>query len=100
MLIVLNRAYGGYSVSKEFRRYWNNKYNTDLGVYDFDEHSMRTDPVFISELKNFGIEKASGPAAALEICKLPDDNVTDWIMNDYDGIETIYYVQNGKIFRL
>lgn len=33
----------------------------------------------------------------LRVAVIPDD-VTDWMVSDYDGLETIYFVRNGKIY--
>ena len=43
-----------------------------------------------------GSELVSGRCAKLKIVNIPD-NITDWVIDEYDGIERIIYVENGHL---
>lgn len=83
MKFVLNQCYGGFSLS------------------DWAEEQMgcsepyRDDPDFISLVEQYP-DKVSGECAELEVVEIPDD-CTDYEFIDYDGIESIIYVVDGKI---
>jgi hypothetical protein len=81
MKIVVNGAFGGYGfgVDKELKTLIN-KYETD-----------RTNPELIA-----CVENNPNHCGDLEITEIPD-NATDWDINEYDGLETVIYVVNGKI---
>ena len=97
MKILVNKDYGGFSVSKEVYDY--------LGIpwdgYGFlrDKHFgmeneengelYRSHPKLIEAVECIGIEKSNGYLSKLEIIEIPDD-VKDWKMKKYDGWETIH----------
>lgn len=90
MVFILNKCYGGFSVS--------NFVVEQLGLddnYDYlDENQMDK---LIELIHEYGSEKCSGSHAKLKVVEIPD-NCTDFEINDYDGIETITYVVDGKIY--
>ena len=93
MTFVLNKRYGGFSVSDFVVE--------QLGLesrYDFDcGYTNEQDINKLAELINtYGSEKCSGPSAKLKVVEIPD-NASDWEINDYDGVETITYVVDGKL---
>ena len=86
MKIVLNRCYGGFSVSDAVVE--------KLGLesrYDAD----RTDARLIA-LVEADSKAASGEYASLHVVEIPEE-ATDYIINEYDGCETLYIVVDGKI---
>ena len=90
MKIVLNKCYGGFSLSK---------YALDkLGLTLDDVFSMnRTDPCLI-ELVEKEPDKVSTPFFAnLKVVEIPN-YATAWELNEYDGYETITYVVEGKLY--
>ena len=89
MKIILNSCWGGFSFSPLALRMAG--YSTDR-VYDGD---LRTDPNMIAAVEFLG-KNASGYCAALRVVEIPD-TATDWEVNDYDGMETIIYVVDGKL---
>ena len=91
MFIVINRCYGGFSLSKEACEMLNTK-----SKFSFDND--RTNKKLINCVKILG-EKASGSHSKLKIEEIPD-NATDWEINDYDGFESIIYVIEGEIHHL
>ena len=93
MEIVLNRAYGGFSIS-DFAK---EKLGLDTNYPDGDE--IRTDEKFIDLIKEYGSSKISGGFAYLHIYSLPEDTAGYMIQN-YDGYETLYYGKDGKIHEI
>ena len=77
MKIVVNKCFGGFSISEKVR--------DALGLDSVYDEVDRTDP-----------NEASGRAARLRIVNIPD-NSTDWEIDEYDGAEGVLFVVNGKI---
>lgn len=89
MTFVLNKCYGGWSLSQFAME--------KLGLntpYPFLTDDL-VDNV-IALIKAYGSDLISGTHARLKIVEIPD-NCTDYEINEYDGIETITYVVDGKI---
>ena len=87
MEIVINTCYGGFSVSEEAAKFFNM-----ASVYsDID----RQDPMLIEKVKE-NPKWVSGSCAKLKVVYIPDE-ATDWVIDDYDGLERIIYVLNGKL---
>lgn len=86
MKIVINKCYGGYSLSKEAYEYlgleWANNWIGCGYAYKDD----RTNPDLIACVESLG-EKANGAFAELKVVKIPDD--VDWEIEDYDGLEWV-----------
>lgn len=79
MKIVINVSYGGfgYGVAKE--------------IAPLAKRGNRTSPQLI-EL----VETQPNKCGDLRVVEIPD-NATDWIVHEYDGLEEIIYVMDGKI---
>lgn len=88
MKVVLNKCFGGFSLSMDAC--------VALNLSSPYATISRIDEMLITLIEEMGSEWASGSCAKLRIVEVPDD-VTDWEINDYDGIETITYVLNGKL---
>lgn len=89
MEIVLNKCYGGFSISEAARKF------LDLeNCYDVS----RLDKTFINLVKADS-HRASGFFAQLKVVSIPDE-ATDWEIFDYDGIETLIYVVDGKLHKI
>ena len=89
MKIVVNKCYGGFEISSKAAH--------DLGITEEGRYTiLRGNPVLVEAIERFGSEYASGRNARLEIVDLPD-NMTDWMIEEYDGFERVYYVVNGII---
>lgn len=89
MLMVLNKCWGGFSLSEQAAEVL----GLDSGYSDIDP----TDPDLIALIRERGSDWVSGRCAHLCIVEIPDE-ATDWEMNEYDGIETITYVVDGKLY--
>lgn len=88
MKIVLNKCYGGFELSKFACE------KLRCGPFDYD----RTDEKLIDLIETYGSEKcgADDGCTALVIVEIPDET-TDWEIDEYNGIESVTYVIDGKI---
>lgn len=82
MDIVVNRTWGSFKIPKEIAD------KRGLSIYDDIE---RTD----EEL----VEYVNAHDSSLKVLSIPDE-ATDWEISDYDGMETIIYVVDGKIYHI
>lgn len=83
MKYVINNEFGGFSVPANLikENNWNNKY-----LYS---EEIRTDIKLIEWVENH-------PGDDLAVVNIPEE-ATDFMVNDYDGKETVYAVIDGKI---
>lgn len=88
MKIVLNECFGGFSVSE--------KWATDHG-YASSWNVNRMDPELIAAVE--AREEVNGPFSRLVVEEIPEE-ATDWEISEYDGIESIIAVINGKIVHI
>ena len=91
MKIVINKCYGGASLSKEAYELL----GLEWDGYGYHAINDRTDGKLISCVETLG-DKASGNFASLAVVEIPND-ATDWRVNEYDGYESIIAVVNGKL---
>ena len=100
MKIVINRCYGGFSLSDECAAAcgarivrseggwtyhdWASEGADELWTSDSDQ---RTNPKLIELMETKGSEWCSGHLSALKVVEIPDD--VEWEIDEYDGIETI-----------
>lgn len=89
MRVVINVDFGGFSLPEEFCK----KYNMDK--YDDIERTDERLVQFVMSHKN-NVKVFCGRLIAEEI----PDNATDYIITEYDGAESIYYVLDGKIHEI
>lgn len=92
MKIAVNVSYGGFNVPEELDEKLYNKYGDE-------NDSLRTAPELIEWLESHNNEYKAGFGTHVVVKEIPD-TATDWLVEDYDGIETLFYVINGKIKRL
>lgn len=86
MKIVINKCYGGFSLSKKAAK------KLECGPYDFNSKDLRSDPRLVEVVEKL-YEKGkdpSGDSAALKVVEIPDD--VEWKIDDYDGCESIHEV--------
>lgn len=88
MKIVLNKDYDGFHLPKEYCNLCN------CGPYDWDfgdvNHTIRIDPVFVKIVEG-GCDNSD-----LKVIEIPDA-ATDWDLYEYDGMESLVYVVDGKL---
>lgn len=87
MKMVVNQCYGGFGVKDEVLE--------RLGLDEYAE-DLRYDPRLIAEIERLGSKAVSDTYAQLAVVELPD-NTTDYYIDDYDGVENVFYVVDGKI---
>ena len=81
MKLVINGDFGGfgYGVTSELKAL----------VKKYEDE--RTAPELIAL-----VEECPDDCGDLEVVEIPDE-ATDYLINEYDGSETVYYVVDGKI---
>lgn len=89
MKIVINECYGGFSLPVEFIDHYD--------IYGVDEDAYRTDPRLINFVENCENGCYKGSFSRLVVAEIPDE-ATDYIIEEYDGLEYVYYVIDGKIY--
>lgn len=101
MKIVLNKCYGGFSLSDEAHKRLGSTWKTYPGSYSgghwelpaefgdiySSDISFRTSEKLIAVVEELGAE-ANGTFAQLEVIHLPND-VADIYIDEYDGIESV-----------
>jgi hypothetical protein len=95
MEIVINKDYGGYGISYRARHAIEEANEPD----EISGDEFRTSPTLINFIKTYGSEAASDSYANLKVVNIPD-NATDWRIEEYDGLESIIYVVDGKMYDL
>ena len=88
MLMVLNKTWGGFGLPSELCA----KY--DMERYDY---ISRSDPRLVELVRSCGEPVYRKDGVALCIVEIPDE-ATDWEINDYDGVESVIYVVDGKLY--
>ena len=88
MKVVINGCYGGFSLSDEAVK--------RLGLESAYGKISRTDATLVQMVEE-DPEGTSGRFAELEVVEIPD-NATDWMINEYDGMESITAVVDGKFW--
>ena len=88
MKIVINRRYGRFGISKSAAE------KLGISQYAFSGVS-RTDERLVALVEE-NSKDASDSFAKLCVVEIPEE-ATDWRIVEYDGMEYVLYVVNGKI---
>ena len=80
MLIVINREWGGFHIPDELVGEFDSKYD--------DSMEVRTCDLLVN-----WADSHRGP---LKVVEIPSE-ATDFRIEDYDGMETVWYVLDGKM---
>ena len=91
--IAINKCYGNFNLSQTVQR--------ELGIssaYAYSSEKLRTDKKLIEALEKAG-EWKGGPYSKIVIVEIPDE-ITDYKIISYDGMETVLYVIDGKIHQI
>jgi len=97
MKIVVNKRYGGFGLSKEAREMLKDLVGDKFNLLDYYDKTWRTDKNLITVVETLG-DNANSECAKLVVVKIPNKS-TDWDLEEYDGLEDIVYVVDGKIHR-
>jgi hypothetical protein len=84
--ILVNACYGGFGLKDE---YWKEFFDRTKGIDD-----IREDEKLIALVEQ-GVDIGDN-YAEIGIAEIPD-NATDYVIEEYDGKETVLYVVDGKI---
>ena len=84
MIILANRTYGGFHHTRECVEHFNLR-----SCYNRTDFENRIDP----ELIDFYHHHDRGD---IGFCYIPNE-ATDWDIIEYDGLEYVIYVLNGKL---
>jgi hypothetical protein len=87
MKIVINVCFGGFGLTEEAKK--------ALGI-EYSEDIKRTDSRLVEMVETDAVNIADR-FAELEVIEIPDE-ATDWEINEYDGLESITYVVDGKLY--
>lgn len=91
--IILNKCYGGLSFSREALERagfdWEDRYDPGL------RRSQR----LVDAVRELG-DRAAGSRSSKPVVVTIPKEATDWRLMEYDGIETILYVVDGKIHQV
>lgn len=90
MKIVVNKCYGGFSVSEMVAAH--------LGMETPHDFIERTNPDLIWTVEHLEKKDFNGRCANLKIVEIPDTS-TDWEILEFDGMEMVVYVVDGKIHK-
>ena len=86
--IVINRCYGGFSLSQAAKELLAQKKGLPVGeVYDHIWDDKRDDKDLVAVVQELGVEANSGHSD-LKIVEIPED--VKWYIDEYDGIEVVH----------
>lgn len=94
MKIVINKCYGGFGLSEKAMNALGFAHMWEARQF-FEEH--RNDERLVA-LVQYDAKGMSGICADLDVVEIPDD-ATDWRVDEYDGMESVTYVRNGRLYR-
>ena len=91
MKIIINTAWGGFQLSKEFYDYYGIPCEKGFGAsycaLEKWTEDVRKDPRVIEYIENFGSRAASGIYSYLEVVEIPKG--TKYYIEEYDSAESI-----------
>ncbi len=94
MKVVINRCFGGFSLSKEAVQYMANRGSKEAiemlsqkEFYGYLHETERNDPLLVEAVESLGVNEASGDHAELRVVEIPDG--IEWEIDDYDGLESV-----------
>ena len=86
MTFVLNRNWGGFHLPRDFANAYGERVYADID---------RQDPRLIKWVRDHADKNGNcGDLACVEI----PDTCSDYEINEYDGLESITYVVDGRIY--
>jgi hypothetical protein len=100
MKIIVNKCFGGFSLSKavydELSIPWDNYGylgNKDFGIESDNYYAYHSDPRLVTAVEKLGEKASSGSLAELRVINIPDG--IQWEIDEYDGIETVHEVHRS-----
>lgn len=99
MKVVLNMNFGGFIIPDDVYDRLGIDYRSELATdIVWRRGKSRSDPKVVEafeESNNYWKERGE-PLDDIVIAVIPDES-TDFLITEYDGMETLYYVLDGKI---
>lgn len=86
MKLVINKCYGGFGLSEDALKALGVEYADEVERFD----------VRLVEMVEADAEAVGYSYSELKVVEIPDF-ATDWMIDEYDGFESIVYVVDGKI---
>lgn len=84
--IVVNTKYGGFDLSEEGQRMWEERSGRSWDEAETYRDEFRNDPVLVSMVLG-DPDRYNGSFAKLRVVEIPDD--VDWEIVNHDGIEWV-----------
>lgn len=97
MKLVINKCYGVFNIKPDIKEKYGLKNINLWDLNERDSNECRTNKKLI-ELIESGID-CSGNCSKLIVVEIPDE-ATDYYIEEYDGLESVIYVVDGKVHRL
>lgn len=94
MRIVINKSFGGFSVSEDFCKHYNIPYKNLSGYIAPIGGIERTDKRLIEYIDTYGSEAASGKGSCLVVMEVPKGCL--YQIDEYDGCESLYCKDLGN----
>lgn len=94
--IVINKRYGGYSLSNKAVTWLQERGMKEASKYHglYSDDISRDNPLLVECVETLG-DEANGECATLAIIEIPED--VNWHIEDYDGIEWV--AENHRTWR-
>lgn len=97
MKVVINTMFGTFGLSEEALGMLKHRTGESVCSYDYYDKEKRTDKNLVEVVEALG-NKACSRGADLVVVNIPNKS-TDWDLEEYDGMESVIYVVDGKIHR-
>lgn len=98
MKVVINRCFGGMSISNEACKFIEDNTGVKTWPHDYTDFNKRSDSELIKCIETIGKNNASGKYAKLEIITIPDD--ADYEITNYDGMESVHEYKDCGIINV
>ena len=89
MKVIFNDCFGMFNWNDAALLYFEKHGYDEMACYEYEN---RTNPVFVEYVEKHKI-RCNG--TDLELAIIPE-NATDWWIDEYDGLEKVWYVLDGK----
>lgn len=89
MKVVVNRCFGGFSLSRAGMEFMGLEWDGYGHCSDLSRH----DPKLVACVEQLG-KKANGACALLSVTEIPDD--VQYVIKEYDGMEHVYMKNEEK----
>lgn len=86
--VLINSCFGGFGLSKGFLDFAQSRsFTYDNCCYSHHDNELRSDPLLISLIKEYGLAQTSDSCARITIQSVP--KYYNWTITEYDGNEEL-----------